>query len=121
MKTMEIYDPAMCCSSGVCGPGVDPELIRVSAVVHNLQKKQFQVSRYNLTSEPDAFVASPLVGQLLAEKGPQVLPIIIVDGQVVKENGYPSNEEFIQWTGLTEEELVAKPRIRLEVKTKSEL
>ncbi|MCW3794450.1 arsenite efflux transporter metallochaperone ArsD [Paenibacillus sp. LS1] len=120
MKTMEIYDPAMCCSSGVCGPGVDPELIRVSAVVHNLQKKQFQVSRYNLTSEPDAFVASPLVGQLLAEKGPQVLPIIIVDGKVVKEKNYPTNQEFVEWTGLTEEELVAKPRMRLDINTKSE-
>ncbi|MDQ0171341.1 hypothetical protein J2T19_002803 [Paenibacillus tundrae] len=66
-------------------------------------------------------MASPLVGQLLAEKGPQVLPIIIVDGQVVKESAYPSNDEFAQWTGMTEEELVAKPRTRLEFNTKSKL
>jgi len=28
MKTIEIFDPAMCCSSGVCGPSVDPKLVR---------------------------------------------------------------------------------------------
>ena len=35
MKKIEIFDPAMCCSTGVCGPSVNPELIRVAAVVEN--------------------------------------------------------------------------------------
>lgn len=39
MKKIEIFDPAMCCSTGVCGPSVNPELIRVAAVVENLKKK----------------------------------------------------------------------------------
>lgn len=36
MKKMIIFEPAMCCSTGVCGPGVDPELLRVSTVINNL-------------------------------------------------------------------------------------
>ncbi|CAM4371486.1 arsenite efflux transporter metallochaperone ArsD [Paenibacillus typhae] len=120
MKKIEIYDPAMCCSTGVCGPVADPELIRISAVIHNLKKKEVTVSRFNLTSEPDAFVSNTEVRQLLAAEGPEVLPVTFVDGKVVKKQGYPSNEELEQWTGITAAELIAKPRIRLEIKTKKQ-
>ncbi|MRN52727.1 arsenite efflux transporter metallochaperone ArsD [Paenibacillus monticola] len=120
MKSIEIYDPAMCCSTGVCGPSVDPELIRISAVVHNLKKKEINVSRYNLSNEPEAFVANEVVKQLLTDEGPDVLPVIIVDGQVVKKQSYPSNEELEEWTGIPAVELIMKPRIRLELKVKSQ-
>ena len=33
MKTMKIYEPAMCCTTGLCGVGVDSELLRVSTVL----------------------------------------------------------------------------------------
>jgi hypothetical protein len=56
MKKMIIFDPAMCCSTGVCGPGIDPELLRVSTVLNNLQSKGIMVERYNLTSNPSVFV-----------------------------------------------------------------
>jgi len=120
VKSIEIYDPAMCCSTGVCGPVVDPELIRISAVVHNLKKRQVNVSRYNLTSEPEAFVSNAAVRQLLTDEGPEVLPLIIVDGEVAKKKGYPTNEELEQWTGITASELIVKPKLRLEIKTKSQ-
>ncbi len=29
MSVIEIFDPAMCCSTGVCGPSIDTELMRV--------------------------------------------------------------------------------------------
>ena len=38
MKRMQIFEPAMCCSTGLCGVGVDPELLRVSAVLNTLRK-----------------------------------------------------------------------------------
>lgn len=120
MKTIEIYDPAMCCSTGVCGPGVDPELIRISAVVHNLKKRDISVSRFNLSSEPDAFVCNEVVRQLLTDQGPDVLPVIIVDGQVVKKHSYPSNEELEEWTGIPASDLIMKPKVRLELKVKSQ-
>ena len=55
MGKMEIYDPAMCCSTGVCGPSVNPELIRVASVIENLKKNGITVNRYNLSSNPQAF------------------------------------------------------------------
>ncbi|MBL2347006.1 arsenic metallochaperone ArsD family protein, partial [Klebsiella pneumoniae] len=48
MKKIEIFDPAMCCSTGVCGPSVDSELIRISVAVNNLKNKGIDVTRYNL-------------------------------------------------------------------------
>jgi hypothetical protein len=31
MKTLEIFDPAMCCATGVCGVDVDPVPARIVA------------------------------------------------------------------------------------------
>lgn len=117
MLSIEIYDPAMCCSTGVCGPSVDPELIRVSTIVHNLKSKNININRFNLASEPDAFVSNSVINQLLAEQGPSVLPVVLLNGQAIKMKGYPSIEEWCTWTGLSEADLVKKPRIRLEIKT----
>lgn len=39
MKTMQIFEPAMCCSTGLCGVGVDPELLRISTVLDTLKKR----------------------------------------------------------------------------------
>ncbi|MEF7440692.1 arsenite efflux transporter metallochaperone ArsD [Paenibacillus lautus] len=118
MISIEIYDPAMCCSTGVCGPSVDPELIRVSTVVHNLKSKNIDVARYNLASEPDAFVTNRVINQLLTEQGPEVLPVVLLNGQVTKIQGYPSMEEWCAWTGLAETDLAKKPKMRIELKTK---
>ncbi|MGD6890851.1 arsenite efflux transporter metallochaperone ArsD [Bacillus mobilis] len=118
MKKIEIYDPAMCCSTGVCGPSVDPELIRVSVAVNNLKNKGFDITRYNLANEPDAFASNEIISKLLMEKGPDVLPVTLIDGEVMKEKGHLSNDEFVALTGLTEEELSQKPRVRLGVNVK---
>lgn len=118
MEQLDIYDPAMCCSTGVCGPAVDPELIRMSLVVNNLKKSGVHVSRFNLTGEPQAFVENAQVKKLLEEKGPGVLPVIIADGQIVKQGSYPTNDELVAWTGISSEELIRKPKIRLELKHK---
>ena len=31
MTHLQVFDPPMCCSTGVCGPQVDPELPRFAA------------------------------------------------------------------------------------------
>ena len=118
MKKIEIFDPAMCCSTGVCGPSVDRELIRVSVAINNLKNKGMNVTRYNLASEPDAFVNNSVIGQLLMDKGPDVLPVTLVDGKVVKEKSHLTNEELAQLTGITEEALSQKPVARLKLNVK---
>ena len=94
MKKMIIFDPAMCCSTGVCGPSVNPELLRVATILNSLKNKGIVIERYNLTSNPQAFIDNKKINQLLDSKGIQVLPVTMVDEDVVKIGSYPTNEEF---------------------------
>ncbi|XXU25156.1 arsenic metallochaperone ArsD family protein [Sorangium sp. So ce887] len=64
--TLRVFDPAMCCSTGVCGPSVDPELARFAADVDWLQKQGVTVERYNLSQQPSAFAGTPAVKEALA-------------------------------------------------------
>ncbi|WP_407408459.1 arsenite efflux transporter metallochaperone ArsD [Peribacillus sp.] len=120
MKEIQIFDPAMCCPTGVCGPSIDPELLRMSFVISNLKKKDYPIERYNLTNDTEQFMQHEQVSTLLNEKGPDVLPIVFVDGNVVRTGSYPSNEELGRWTGFSVEELIQKPKVRLSLKTQKD-
>jgi hypothetical protein len=108
MKKLEVYDPALCCPTGVCGPNVDPELTRIASALFLLEGKGFSIKRYNLASEPDAFIKNQEVNRLLNEKGPEALPIIVFNEATVKTGSYPSNDELAQWFEIDSEELVGK-------------
>lgn len=94
MKKMEIYDPAMCCSTGVCGPSVDKELLRVSVVLNNLKNRGVLVERYNLTNNPRMFVDNREINNILNAHGVDILPITMVDGVIAKTGAYPTEDEF---------------------------
>ena len=100
MKTIEIFDPAMCCSTGVCGPAINPELMRIATLVSGLSKKGITIRRHNLSSNPQDFVTNQTIHDLLKKEGADVLPITLVDGEVLKTKAYPSNEEFADWLGI---------------------
>lgn len=93
---IEIYDPAMCCSTGVCGPGVDPELVRIQEALRQVQKhaSEVQVQRYGLSAEPQAFVANTSVAELLKSEGPECLPLVYIDGILICKGSYPTNEQI---------------------------
>lgn len=116
MKKVEIFDPAMCCSTGVCGPSVDPELTRVATAVYSLEQQGFNIKRYQLTTAPDKFAENNEITRVLMEKGPNALPIVLVDDQVVKVGSYPTNEEFAEWFGVKVDELNVKPISRQSIK-----
>lgn len=105
MKTMQIFDPAMCCPTGVCGPSVDKELIRISTILYHLKKNGITVERFNLSSTPQVYVDNKEINRLLMDEGVDILPVIMVEGVVVKTKGYPSNEEFCEWLGVSEDQL----------------
>lgn len=44
MKKMKIFEPAMCCPTGICGVGVDPELLRISAALDTLKNTMFPLT-----------------------------------------------------------------------------
>lgn len=101
MKTIQVYDRPMCCSTGVCGPSVDPTLPRFAADLNWLKSLGHQVDRYNLAQQPGAFTQNAEIHQLLATHGTECLPVVVVDGQVVSQGEYPSREQFALWTGAT--------------------
>lgn len=105
MSKIEIFDPAMCCSTGVCGPSINKELLRVATVINNMIKKGASVTRHNLSSEPQAFIDNKEVNECLNSKGADILPITLVDGEIKKVKEYPTNEEFAEWSGLSKEEI----------------
>lgn len=105
MKKMVIFEPAMCCPTGVCGPSVDKELLRVSTVINNLKSNGVEVERHNLTSNPLIFVQNQEINNMLDKEGIEILSVIMVDDVVVKTKGYPSNEEFCSLLDVTEEYL----------------
>lgn len=94
MKKMIIFEPAMCCSTGVCGPGVDRQLLRVSSVINNLKNNGILVERYNLSSNPQIFVDNKTINKMLNNDGVEVLPVTMIDDVVVKTKTYPTDEEF---------------------------
>ncbi|MBP3949626.1 arsenite efflux transporter metallochaperone ArsD [Bacillus suaedae] len=105
MAKLRIYDPAMCCTTGVCGPSVDPELTRVASAIFLLEKNGVDIKRFNLTSEPEAFVENSLIQGLLNEKGMDGLPAVLVDDEIRLVGRYPSVEEFATWTDMSIEQL----------------
>ena len=103
MKTIQVYDKPMCCSTGVCGPQVDPVLPRFAADLAWLKSQGHQVERFNLAQQPAAFVQNSEVQQLLASQGTDCLPLITVDGRIVSRTEYPSRETLAKWVGSATE------------------
>ena len=100
MKTIQVYDKPMCCSTGICGPAVDPVLPRFAADLDWLKSQGHQVERFNLAQQPMAFVQNADVQQLLSTEGMDCLPLIIVNGHIVSRHGYPSREMLAMWMGM---------------------
>lgn len=93
--TVAVYDPAMCCPTGVCGPGVDPALLQVSRDLRWLQARGATVERYGLAQEPAAFTGSTRVAGLLQAFGEKALPATIVNGEVLVHGRYPTRDELL--------------------------
>ena len=105
MKTMKIYEPAMCCPTGLCGVGVDPELLRISTVLNTLTQSGVEVQRFNMASAPVEFVKSKAVAEYLQKFGPEKLPVVTVEDIIVITGRYPTNAEFTSWLDLSEDVL----------------
>ncbi|MBI5900516.1 MAG: arsenite efflux transporter metallochaperone ArsD [Rhodocyclales bacterium] len=99
MKTLEVFDPAMCCSTGVCGVDVDPVLALFAADLKWAGEQGVTVNRHNLGQEPAAFAANPAVLKEM-EAGMERLPILVIDGQIASTGLYPSRAQLAQKLGL---------------------
>lgn len=102
MTKLEVFDPAMCCSTGVCGPAVDPRLPQFAADLEWVATQGVQVARYNLAHEPAAFVANATVRDLLGRWGASCLPLVLHDQQIVTRGRYPSRAQLAALIGQSE-------------------
>ncbi len=120
MKKMKIFEPAMCCPTGLCGVGVDPELLRIFAVIDTLKKHNVVVERFNLNSAPMEFVTDQIINAYINEKGPEGLPAVTIDDKIVIMGRYPTNEEFTKLLDLPED-ILNKQSKPVAVKIKKDL
>lgn len=99
MSKVQVFDPPMCCSTGVCGPQVDPALVRFAADLDWLRSRGVEVQRFNLSQEPAAFVGNPLVAGAMMGRD-DVLPLLLVDGRIAAQGRYPARDALAALVGL---------------------
>lgn len=97
---VDIYDPAMCCSSGICGPAIDPVLLKINEAVLSLHKQGVKVTRFNLAQQPREFMNNQTVAGILHKQGKKSLPITLVNDVVLKTSKYPTYEELCETLGI---------------------
>lgn len=97
MKSIQVYDPPMCCSTGVCGPEVDPILPRVAGMLRQLAEHGVRIERHNLAQQPVAFARNPKVRAVLESEGTDALPMIFIDGELEMRGRYPEQTERAAW------------------------
>ena len=101
MTRIQVFDPALCCSTGVCGVDVDQELVGFSADFDWAKQNGAQIERFNLAQQPMEFAENNLVKAFLERSGADALPLILIDGEVALAGRYPSRAELSRWTGIT--------------------
>jgi AhpD family alkylhydroperoxidase len=100
MTTLTVYDPPMCCSTGICGPDIDPNLAQFAGDLDWLKSQGVEVRRFNLAQEPASFVANAEVKAILDRSGGDELPAILVGGALVAHGRYPGRDELRSLVGL---------------------
>ncbi|WP_180130063.1 arsenite efflux transporter metallochaperone ArsD [Rhodoferax sp. BLA1] len=99
MTQVQVFDPALCCSSGVCGTDVDQALVNFSADVDWAKQQGLFIERFNLAQQPMAFADNAAVKGLLERSGEAALPITLVDGEVAFAGRYPDRADLVRWLG----------------------
>lgn len=86
---IEVFEPALCCNTGVCGPDVDEALVEFTADLEHLRSRGVDITRHNLANDPQAFAGTPAVSDFLRVAGSAGLPLVLVDGITVATGAYP--------------------------------
>ncbi len=94
MKKLEIYEPPLCCPTGVCGPAPDPALSALQENILRWKKEGIDVERIAINQAPQRFMANRIVVDLLTREGQEVLPLALLDGVVISKGKYPAYEQI---------------------------
>jgi hypothetical protein len=94
LKKLEIFEPPLCCPTGVCGPAPDPALMTLQEDILRWKKEGVEVERIAINQAPQRFMANATVVDLLTREGQEVLPLALLDGVVVSKGKYPAYEQI---------------------------
>jgi len=111
MSKLEVFEPAMCCPTGVCGVSVDPVLVQFNADLQTLTEGGVEVVRHSLSHDAAAFAANADVVKEM-QAGMDRLPVVTVDGRIVSTGMYPSRAQLMQKLGAPEP-TADKPKVKL--------
>ena len=100
MSKVEVFEPALCCATGVCGEDVDQALVMFSADLDFVSSRGGDVTRYNLASEPGTFAENETVRAFLQVAGSDGLPLVLVDGVTAMTGRYPDRNQLATWAGV---------------------
>jgi len=98
---IRVYEPALCCATGVCGPDLDQTLVQFTADLDYLKGQGVDIARFNLAIDPSEFAASPVVRDYLKVAGSAGLPLTLVDGVTVGTGSYLSRATLSRYAGLS--------------------
>jgi arsenite-transporting ATPase len=101
VPTIRVFEPALCCNTGVCGPDVDQALVDFTADLHHLQGQGVDIERHNLANEPTAFATDDTVRSFLQVAGSEGLPLTLVDGVTVVVGAYPTRSQLLAFAGVS--------------------
>jgi len=103
MTTIRVFEPALCCSTGVCGPDLDDRLVSFTADLDHLKALGVDIERHNLANDPMAFATAAPVRDFLQVAGSEGLPLTLVDGVTVMTGGYPARDQLRRFAGLDDD------------------
>jgi len=102
MPSVHVYEPALCCNTGVCGEDVDQRLVEFTADLSHLFEQGADIARHNLANDPLAFASQDSVRSFLEVVGSEGLPLTAVDGVTVLTGAYPTRDQLLRYAGLTQ-------------------
>ncbi|WP_128513657.1 MULTISPECIES: arsenite efflux transporter metallochaperone ArsD [Tabrizicola] len=112
MTTITVYDPAMCCSTGICGTDVDQKLVDLAADLDWLKAQGVRVQRFGLSREPAEFAANDTIRQIMQDSEGDDLPVFMINGALKAKAHYPSRAELADWTGINAPKLEITEQVR---------
>lgn len=107
-RALSVYDPPMCCPTGICGTNVDSALVEFAGALKAAAGQGIAVERWNLAQQPQVFAENAQVKKLLTELGTEGLPFIFVDNELKWSGNYPASKELLSHLGIAVEKTPAQ-------------
>ncbi len=106
---LEIYDPALCCSTGVCGPKPDVKLIKINDILNKLKNDfgdKIEIKRHSISNEPKEFLSNKTIREIIKSEGKAALPVCVLNGELLTKGKYP--EEGALYAEILKSSLIFK-------------